>query len=133
MRSNITHLHFFRSNSIYFGHKEPIKVQIFDTFKCLGQNSSNYSIRFWNNKSIPLQIFYHSSSSVHKSSVHKLLAHAFFTLDQRISSRSQFWDFQVLWWKFNNFLVSFSKAKVIFSSNFASVFRVMKDNSCVLF
>ena len=133
MRSNITHLHFFRSNSIYLGHKEPIKVQICETCKCSGQNSSNYSIQFWNNKSISLQIFYHSSFSVHKSSVYKLLAHAFFTLDQRISSMSQFWDFQVLWWKFNKFLVSFSKAHVSFSSNFASVFRVMKANSCVLF
>ena len=27
----------------YFGQKEPIKVQIFETFECLGQNSSNFS------------------------------------------------------------------------------------------
>ena len=37
----ITPLYFFSSNNIYFAHKEPIKVKIFETFRCLGQNSSN--------------------------------------------------------------------------------------------
>ena len=41
--------------------------------------------------------------------------------------------FQVLWWKFAIFLLSFSKPEVCFSSNFASLFSVMKDNSSRLF
>ena len=37
----ITPLHFFGSNNIYFAHKEPIKVKIFETFERSGQNLSN--------------------------------------------------------------------------------------------
>ena len=60
----ITPLYFFSSNSIYFAQKEPIKVKIFETFKCSGQNlSSPYICQSWNDKSVPLQIFYPSSVS----------------------------------------------------------------------
>ena len=31
----------FSSNIVYFGQKEPIKVHVFETFKCSGQISSN--------------------------------------------------------------------------------------------
>ena len=41
--TNIIPLYFFRSNIIYFRQKQPIKEQIFETFECLGQNSSNSS------------------------------------------------------------------------------------------
>ena len=43
-------------------------------------------------------------------------------MDKRISSKSQFWHFQVLWSKCAKFLISFSKLQVRFSSNFASLF-----------
>ena len=59
----ITPLHFVSSNNMYFAQKECIKVKIFETFKCLGQTLSNSSSQFWNDKSIPLQILYHSSVS----------------------------------------------------------------------
>ena len=59
----IAPLYFFSSNNIYFAQKEHIKMKIFETFKCLGQNSSNSSCQFWNDKSIPLQILRHSSLS----------------------------------------------------------------------
>ena len=64
----ITHLEFFNSNIIYFGQKQPIKVEFFETFQCSSQSSSNFLCQFWNNKSIPLQIFHHSSVSLHMSS-----------------------------------------------------------------
>ena len=54
---------FFSLISIVFAQKEPIKVKIFETFKCSGQNSSNSSSQFWNGKSILLQILHHSSNS----------------------------------------------------------------------
>ena len=38
-------------------------MKMFETFKCSGQNSSNSSCQFWNDKSIPLQILHHSSLS----------------------------------------------------------------------
>ena len=58
----ITPLYFFSSNNIYFAQKEPIKVKIFET-ECSGQNLSNSSCQFWNDKLIPFQILYHSSVS----------------------------------------------------------------------
>ena len=48
-------------------------------------------------------------------------------------SRSQFWDFRVLWWKFAKFFMSFSKPQVNFSSNSASHSSAMKYNFSVLF
>ena len=57
----ITPLYFFSSNNIYFAQKEPIKVKIFETFECSGQNLSNCLCQFWNDKSIPLEILYSSS------------------------------------------------------------------------
>ena len=59
----ITPLYFFSSNNIYFAQKEPIKMKIFETFKCSGQNSSNSSCQLWNDKSVPLQILRNSSLS----------------------------------------------------------------------
>ena len=53
----ITTLYFFSSNIIYFDQKE----QIFEIFECSGQNSSNSSCQFWNDKLIPLLILHHSS------------------------------------------------------------------------
>ena len=55
MSWKITLLYFFNSNIIYFCQKEPIKVQIFETFKCLGYNSSHSLCQFWNDKSIPFR------------------------------------------------------------------------------
>ena len=46
MSWNITSLYFFGSNIIYFVRKEPIKVQTFETFEGLSQNSSNSSCQF---------------------------------------------------------------------------------------
>ena len=63
MSWKITSLYFFSSNSIYIAQKKPIKVKIFETFECSGQNFSNSLCQFWNDKSIPLQILYPSSVS----------------------------------------------------------------------
>ena len=59
----ITPLYFFSSNNIYFAEKEPIKVETFETFKCSGQNLSNFLSQFWNDKPIPLQVLYPFSVS----------------------------------------------------------------------
>ena len=59
----ITLLYYFSSNNIYFAQKEPIKMKIFETFKCSGQNLSNCSCQLWNKKSVPLQILHNSSLS----------------------------------------------------------------------
>ena len=61
---NIAPLYFFSWNIIYFGQMQPIKVKIFETFEFSSQNSSNSWCQFWNDKSIPIQIFHHSSLSL---------------------------------------------------------------------
>ena len=58
----ITTLYFFRSNVYNFAREGPMKVQIFETFECLDQNSPN-SCHFWNKKLVFLQIWHHSSVS----------------------------------------------------------------------
>ena len=102
---------FFSSNIIYFAQRRPIKAQIVNSS---GQNSSNTSCQFRNNKSIPLWIL-----------------HPVMTNYSPVNLK--FGDFQVLWWKFPKFLMSFWKVKVSFSSSFASIFTVIKHNSSVLF
>ena len=66
----ITPLYFFSSNNIYFAQKEPIKVKIFQTFKCSSQSLPNSLCQFWNNKSIRLQILYPYSISWKITSLH---------------------------------------------------------------
>ena len=60
MSWKITPLYFFSSNNVYSAQKRPIKVKIFETFECSGQNFSNSLCQSWNNKSIPLRILYPS-------------------------------------------------------------------------
>ena len=82
----VTPLYFFGSSNIYFAQKEHIKMKIFGTFKCSGQNSSNSSCQFWNDRSIPLQILHHSSLSWHNFSVWILSSHfSYFGLKDRIN------------------------------------------------
>ena len=59
----ITPLYFFSSDNIYFAQKEPIKMEMFETYECSGQNFSNFLCQFWKDKSIPRQILYPSSVS----------------------------------------------------------------------
>ena len=61
--SNITPLHFFSSNILYFGQKHPIKVQIFEIFECPGENLPNSLCHFPNHKPVFLQILHDSSLS----------------------------------------------------------------------
>ena len=59
----ITALYFLSSKNIYFPQKEHIKMKIFETFNCSGQNLSNSSCQLGNDESIPLQILCHFSLS----------------------------------------------------------------------
>ena len=56
---------FFSRSIIYLGQKHPIAVHIFKIFESLGQCSSTSLCQFWTDKSIPFQIFHHSSVSLH--------------------------------------------------------------------
>ena len=54
---------FFSSNNLYFAQKETIKMKIFETCKCSGQNSSNSLCQLWNDKSVLLHCLHNSSLS----------------------------------------------------------------------
>ena len=57
---NIIPLYFFSSKNIYFAQKEPIKMRMFEIFKCSGQTLSNSLYQFWDDESILFQILYPS-------------------------------------------------------------------------
>ena len=132
MTSNINLLYFLSSNIIYSVQKEHIKEQIFETFECSGQNSSHSYCEFSNGNQFLFKfcIIFHChdmTSSVSFKPIH-------FLLWMKSSHQSpNFEIFQVPWWKFGIYVMSFSKPQVSFSSNFVSLVRVVKDNSSVLF
>ena len=72
----------FSSKNIYFTQKEPIKVKVFETFECSGQNLSNSFCQFWNDMSVPLQILYLSLVSWKIASIY-FLAQRIYTLLER--------------------------------------------------
>ena len=61
------------------------------------------------------------------------LAQTLHTFYKSCPSKCKFSDFPLLESKFTNFLMSFFKQQVSFSSKFVSFFSVMRDNSSVLF
>ena len=127
----ITPLYFFSSNNIYFGQKEPIKVNIFETFECSDQNLSNFLCQFWNNNSIPLQILYPSSVSWKITPMYFFSSNnVYFAQKEHIKRKI---SVKVLVLKFIKFLISILKWQANFSSNFASFFIVMTDNFSVNF
>ena len=46
------------SNIIYFGQKQPLKVQIIEIFQCSGENMPNSSCHFSNRKTVFLQVLH---------------------------------------------------------------------------
>ena len=82
----ITPLFFFSTNNIYFVQKEHIKMKLSETFKCSGQNSSNFSFQFWIDKSVPLQILHYSSFSWHITHLWKLSSYfSYFGLKDHVN------------------------------------------------
>ena len=88
--------------------------------------------QFWNDKSIPLQILYSFSVSWKITPLY-FFSSKIYTLLKRNTLKWKIWVFQVLGSKFVNFLMSILKRQVNSSSNFASFFIVMTQNSSVNF
>ena len=130
----ITPLYFFSSNNIYFAHKEPIKVKIFETFECSGQNLSNSLCQFWNGKSIHLQIFYPSSVSWKITPLYFFSSNNIYFAQKEPIKVKIFETFKCLCQNLSNSLyMSILKWQVDSSPNLISLFSFMKDNSSVLF
>ena len=129
--SNITPLYFFfSSNTIYFAQKNPIKVQIFEIFKCSGQNLSNSSCHFWIDKSIPLQVLYHSSLSWHIIPL-LILSSYIFNFRQKDAIKVPFWRLSSA--LVPNSSCQFLETQASFPSIFVSILSAIKHNSSVPF
>ena len=61
------------------------------------------------------------------------LAETLYAVDKSSTSKCKFWDLPMLALKFTKFLMSFLEPRVSFSTNFASLFSVMRHTSSVLF
>ena len=96
----VTLLYFFVSKVIYFVWIGPIKVKIFETFKCLDQISSN-SCHFWNNKLFFFSNFA-SFFSVMRQLVCTFLAKILYTFNKRSLLKYNFGQIEslklALWW-----------------------------------
>ena len=131
MSWKINPLYFFSSNNIHFAQKEHIKMKIFETFKCSGQNSSNSSCQFWNDKSIPLQILH--ILHCHDTTPLWILSSNFFYFGLKEPIKIPILRFSSALVKICHIPHVIFKLQVSFSSNFASPFRVIKDNPSVPF
>ena len=100
-------LYFSGSTNIYFAQKEPIKVKMFETFQCSGQNFSISLCQFCNNKSIFLQILYLSWVSWKKTPLYISSSDSvYFAQKERIKMKI-FLDFWVLEQNLSNSLCQF--------------------------
>ena len=131
----ITPPYFFSSNNIYFAHKEPIKVKIFEIFECSGQILSNSLCQFWNEESIPLQILYPSSSFMKDYSSVLFLVQTMYTLLKRKEhiKIKLFEIFECSCQILSNFLCQFRNEESIPLEILYPSSSFMKDYSSVLF
>ena len=91
------------------------------TFNYLCENSPNSLCHFWNHKSFFMtQLFC------------TFLAETLNAIQKSSTSKCRFPDLSLLSLKFTKLVMSFLKSRA-FSSNFASLSSVMRDNSSVLF
>ena len=97
----------------------------FDTFKCSGENLPNSSCLFPNHKSIFLQILHDSSVSWKITPRYFFRSNVIYFAQKGPMKVQIFWDLWVLGSRFTKFLL-FLKQQIDFSSNFTSLFSVMR-------
>ena len=119
-------------NIICFRQKEPIKVPFFRLLKALMKVHPIPHTIFETTRSGFIQTLHHRSVSW-KITLLYFCCSNFIYFGQKETIEKKFSDFWVVGSKFTKFLMSYLKAQVLFSSNFISLFNVMKNNSSVLF
>ena len=119
----------FLAQTLYFGQRSPLISNLFKVFKCPSQNLSNSSCQFWND--ISLQILHYSSLSWHITPLEILWSYLFY-IGQKNSINVPILTLSSALVKIYQILKSVFKPQFRFSSKFAYLFSVMKDNSCVL-
>ena len=109
----ITPLYFFSSNKLYFAQKNYIKVKIFNTFDCSGQNLSNSLCQFWNDKLIPLQILYPYSVSWKITPLYFFRSNNFYFVQKGYIEMKVFETFDISGQNLLNFFCQFWNGKSI--------------------
>ena len=130
--SNIAALYFFSSNIMYFGQRNQLESKFFRFSIAQVKIHQIHHVNFEMTGQFLFKSFKFFIVIIHKPSVNfKLIYFLLRTKGphQSPNFHSHFW---VLWWKFAKFLISFFKSQVSFSSIFASLSSVRKDNSSVL-
>ena len=117
---------------IYFWQKEPISVQSFRRSSTVMKVDSILHVTFETPRLGFIQILHHCLVSW------KIIPLYFFSSNliyfgQKKPIKVKFFDFWVVGWKLTKFVMSYLKPQVSFSLNFASLFRVTRDNSSVFF
>ena len=106
-------LYFFTSNNIYFAQKEPIRMKVFETFKCSDLNLWNFLCQFWNHKLIPLQIVYSSSASWKIISLYFFSSNNIYFAQKESIKMKIFETFECVCQNLSNFLCQFWNDKLI--------------------
>ena len=127
----IAPLYFCSSNLADFRQNEAIKNK-FSHFSELGENSPNSSCNIWNHKSVFFNFQHHSSVSW-EITLLCFFGWNFIWFGQKGPSKVQILRLSSVESKFVKLFMSYFKAQVSSSSNFASFFSVMTHNSSVLF
>ena len=122
---SVTPLYIFSSSIIYFRQKKPIKVQLL-RLSSVGSKLVKLLMSFFK-----VQVSSYSCFALffcvmtHNPSV-LFLAQAEYSFDKISKSKCKFSNFLLLALKFTKFLMSFLEPRVIFSSNFVSLFSIME-------
>ena len=127
----ITPLQIFSSCIFYFGQKDPIKVPILRFSSALEKISQIPHVIFQTTSQCFFRFFITVQCHVRYLPC-TFLGQTLYTLHKRNHSKQKFWKFRVLRSKFTKFL-SYLKQQISFSSNFASLFNVMRHKSSILF
>ena len=121
----------FLPETLHFGQKEPIKVQIFRILSAWMKVHPSPHVSFETTRLRFIQILQHCSVSWKITPLYFFyLTPLYFGQKEPIKVKlSNFW---VVGLKFTKFLMSCLKLLVSFSLNFVSLFSAMRDNSSVL-
>ena len=98
----------------------------FSVFPLLGLKFTKFFISFFDQKVSFSSMFGSLFSVMRDNSFVLLLAQTLYTINKSSTLKSKFSDLPLLTLKFTKFLMPFLEPKVSFSSNFASLFSVMK-------
>ena len=123
---------FFSSNITYFLQKRSQSNCRFSDFQLLRFKFTKFLISFFKQKVIFLKVWIFFQCH-ERWFFCNILAETLHAIDKSSTSKCKFSDLPQLALKFTKFLMSILEPRVSFSSNDASLFRVMWHNSSVLF